>query len=100
LEHEAVDEAVAFGIPAPTPEFPNDSNIHMVVVLHHNSRRHVTEAVLLKHLKSVLPETKIPEKIHIVDSIPKTPTGKLLRASVAQQFTNVAKKASATKSKL
>ncbi|KAJ3415367.1 hypothetical protein HDV05_005104 [Chytridiales sp. JEL 0842] len=89
LEHESVEEAVAFGVSAPTPEYPNNSNIQVAVVLFPNAKRHVTEATLLKYLQNVLLESKMPEKIHIVDSLPKSASGKLMRADVARRFREV-----------
>jgi acyl-CoA synthetase (AMP-forming)/AMP-acid ligase II len=45
-----------------------------------------SEAALMEHCKKHLADFKVPKKIHIVDKIPRTATGKLQRRAVAAAF--------------
>jgi acyl-CoA synthetase (AMP-forming)/AMP-acid ligase II len=77
--HPAVKEAVSFGVPHPTW----GEEVGAAVVLNEP----VTEKELLAHARSRLADFKVPRHLYIVDSIPKTPTGKIQRRFVAEQFT-------------
>jgi acyl-CoA synthetase (AMP-forming)/AMP-acid ligase II len=77
--HPAVKEAVSFGVPHPTW----GEEVGAAVVL----KEPVTEKELLAFARSRLADFKVPRHLHIVDSIPKTPTGKIQRRFVAEQFT-------------
>ncbi len=80
LTHPSVVEVVAFGVPHPTlGEEPSAA-----VVL---SESTTTQAQLIAHCRSHLAHFKCPRRIHIVDSIPKTATGKVQRRLVAAAFT-------------
>ena len=80
LTHPSVAEVVAFGIPHPTlGEEPTAA-----VVL---SESTTTQSQLIAHCRSHLAQFKCPRRIHIVDSIPKTATGKVQRRLVAAAFT-------------
>ena len=48
---------------------------------------HVAEKELIAHCRKVLAEFKVPRRVHIVESIPRTPTGKVQRRFVAEQLT-------------
>lgn len=76
--HPAVKEAVSFGVPNPTW----GEEVAAAVVLN----RPVSEKELLAFARSRLADFKVPRHLHIVDSIPKTPTGKIQRRFVAEQF--------------
>jgi acyl-CoA synthetase (AMP-forming)/AMP-acid ligase II len=76
--HPAVKEAVSFGVPHPTW----GEEVGAAVVLNEP----VTEKDLLAFVRSRLADFKVPRHLHIVDSIPKTPTGKIQRRFVAEQF--------------
>jgi acyl-CoA synthetase (AMP-forming)/AMP-acid ligase II len=76
--HPAVKEAVSFGVPHPTW----GEEVGAAVVLNEP----VTEKELLAFARSRLADFKVPRHLHIVDSIPKTPTGKIQRRFVAEQF--------------
>jgi acyl-CoA synthetase (AMP-forming)/AMP-acid ligase II len=76
--HPAVKEAVSFGIPHPTW----GEEVGAAVVLNET----VTEKELLAFARTRLADFKVPRHLHIVDSIPKTPTGKIQRRFVAEQF--------------
>ncbi|HVH65457.1 MAG TPA: acyl--CoA ligase [Candidatus Acidoferrum sp.] len=78
VAHPAVAEAVSFGVPHETW----GEVVEAAVV----TRQPVTERELQNHCRTLLAEFKIPGRIHIVDAIPKTPTGKVQRRFVAQQF--------------
>ena len=77
--HPAVKEAVCFGVPHPTW----GEEVAAAVVL----TEHVAEKELIAHCRKVLAEFKVPRRVHIVESIPRTPTGKVQRRFVAEQLT-------------
>jgi acyl-CoA synthetase (AMP-forming)/AMP-acid ligase II len=76
--HPAVREAVTFGVPHPTW----GEEVAAAVVL----REPATEKELLAFARERLADFKVPKRLHIVEAIPKTPTGKIQRRFVAQQF--------------
>jgi acyl-CoA synthetase (AMP-forming)/AMP-acid ligase II len=76
--HPSVKEAVSFGVPHPTW----GEEVGVAVVL----SAPVTEKELLAFCRSHLADFKVPRHLHFVDSIPKTPTGKIQRRFVAEQF--------------
>jgi acyl-CoA synthetase (AMP-forming)/AMP-acid ligase II len=77
--HPAVKEAVSFGVPHPTW----GEQIAAAVVVDEP----VTEKELLTFCRSRLADFKVPSRLYFVDMIPKTPTGKIQRRFVAEQFT-------------
>ena len=79
LSHPAVEEAVAFGVPHPT----HGEEPAAAVVLGSEA----TERDLVAHCRQSLAPFKVPRKIHIVDSIPRTATGKVQRRIVAEAVT-------------
>jgi acyl-CoA synthetase (AMP-forming)/AMP-acid ligase II len=79
LRHPAVAEAVAFGFPHPVW----GEEVGAAVVL----REPETEAALLKYCREHLAEFECPKKLYIVESIPKTATGKIQRGNVAGTLT-------------
>ena len=79
LSHPAVEEAVAFGVPHPT----HGEEPAAAVVLGSEA----TERDLVAHCRRSLASFKVPRKIHIVDSIPRTATGKVQRRVVAEAVT-------------
>jgi acyl-CoA synthetase (AMP-forming)/AMP-acid ligase II len=78
LAHPAVLEAVSFGVPHATW----GEEVAAVVVL----SAAASEADLLRHCRDRIADFKCPKRIHIVDSIPRTATGKLQRRQVAAAF--------------
>ena len=76
LSHPAVAEAVAFGVPHPTW----GEEVAAAVVL----REPQSESALLAHCRERLADFKCPKKIHVVDAIPRTATGKVQRRAVAE----------------
>jgi acyl-CoA synthetase (AMP-forming)/AMP-acid ligase II len=76
LSHPAVAEAVAFGVPHAT----HGEEPAAAVVLGSEA----TERDLVAHCRQSLAAFKVPRKIHIVDAIPRTATGKVQRRIVAE----------------
>jgi acyl-CoA synthetase (AMP-forming)/AMP-acid ligase II len=76
--HPAVKEAVAFGVPHPTW----GEEVAAAVVL----AAPATEKELLAYSRERLADFKVPKRLHFVDSIPRTPTGKVQRRFVAEQL--------------
>jgi acyl-CoA synthetase (AMP-forming)/AMP-acid ligase II len=76
--HPRVKEAVAFGVPHPTW----GEEVAAAVVVDGQ----VSEKELQAHCRQTLAEFKVPRRIHIVAAIPRTPTGKVQRRFVAEQF--------------
>jgi acyl-CoA synthetase (AMP-forming)/AMP-acid ligase II len=83
LTHPAVAEAVAFGMPHSTW----GEEVACAVVL----REQQPESVLLDHCKKHLADFKCPKKIYIVETIPRTATGKIQRRAVAAAFSGASK---------
>ena len=77
--HPAVAEVVSFGV----PHRVYGEVVAAAVVL----RFAADEAGLISHCRSRLADFKCPAKIHIVEKIPRTATGKVQRRAVAAQFT-------------
>jgi acyl-CoA synthetase (AMP-forming)/AMP-acid ligase II len=77
--HPAVREAVSFGVPHATW----GEEVAAAVVLN----QPITEKELLIFCRERLADFKVPRHLHIVEMIPKTPTGKIQRRFVAEQFT-------------
>ena len=75
LKHPAVVEAVSFGVPHPT----HGEEPTAAVVL--GAKAEARE--LIAHCRKHLAPFKCPRVIHIVDSIPRTATGKVQRRIVA-----------------
>jgi len=76
--HPAVAEAVCFGQP--------DPNWGEVVAAAVVLRSAADRKELLAHCRSHLAEFKVPSQLYIVDSIPRTATGKVHRRFVADAF--------------
>jgi len=75
LTHPAVAEAVCFGIPDRT----YGEAVAAAVVL----KGEATEKELISHCRSVLSDFKCPRTIYIMETIPRTATGKIQRRNVA-----------------
>ena len=75
LQHPAVAEAVAFGVPHPSW----GEEVAAAVVL----RQEATPGQLLDFCRERLADFKIPRQLYIVSEIPRTPTGKVQRRHVA-----------------
>ena len=79
LQHPAVAEACCFGI----PDRVYGEGVAAAVVL----KETATEKDLIAHCRSSLSEFKCPTTIYIMDSIPRTATGKIQRRNVAAAIT-------------
>ncbi|MCJ7420490.1 AMP-binding protein [Sphingomicrobium astaxanthinifaciens] len=78
-EHPAVLECAVIG--APCPERGQRVEAHVVLAPGHAADAALVEA-LQAHVKRTIAPYKYPRAIHFVDSLPKTPTGKLRRAAL------------------
>jgi acyl-CoA synthetase (AMP-forming)/AMP-acid ligase II len=81
LSHPAVAEALAFGVPHATW----GEEVAAAVVLKENSP--TTEPELVAFCKERLADFKRPKKFYIVETIPRTATGKIARGAVAKALT-------------
>jgi len=79
LRHPAVAEACCFGI----PDRVYGEGVAAAVVL----KEAATEKELIAHCRSSLSDFKCPTTIYILDSIPRTATGKIQRRNVAAAIT-------------
>lgn len=78
LEHAGVAEAVAFGVP------DEEWGERLVAaVIPHPSRRPTPE-VLREHCREGLQRAKVPRQVLVVDELPRTTTGKVSRAGLAE----------------
>jgi natural product biosynthesis luciferase-like monooxygenase protein len=78
MDHPAVFQAVAFGVPHPTL----GEDVAAAVVLRGNAS--ATEKELREFAATRLADYKVPRQILIVSEIPKGPTGKLRRVGLAE----------------
>jgi acyl-CoA synthetase (AMP-forming)/AMP-acid ligase II len=78
LTHPAVGEAVCFGVPHPAW----GEEVAAAVVLKANA----SESEIMAFCRERLADFKRPKKIHIVQTIPRTATGKIQRRAVAAEF--------------
>jgi acyl-CoA synthetase (AMP-forming)/AMP-acid ligase II/acyl carrier protein len=83
LEHPAVSQAVAFGM----PHRSLGEAVAAVIV----KRVDVTERELRQHVAERLAPYKIPQQIVFVESIPKGPTGKVQRIGLAEKLIHLLK---------
>ena len=79
LSHECVSEAVAFGVPH---SVHGEEPVAAVVL-----KNDISERELINFCKEKIATFKVPRKIHIVESIPRTATGKIQRRIVAEVIT-------------
>jgi acyl-CoA synthetase (AMP-forming)/AMP-acid ligase II len=83
LAHPQIAEAVCFGVPHATW----GEEVAAAVVL----KGGCNESDILSFCKERLADFKRPKKIHIVEAIPRTATGKIQRKNVAAAFSGDAK---------
>jgi long-chain acyl-CoA synthetase len=78
--HPAVAEASVVG----APDAYRGETVHAYVVL---KRGHgpVTEQELIDHCRELLAAYKAPREVHLVDAVPKTATGKILRRELRER---------------
>ncbi len=76
LAHPAVAEALAFGVPHPMW----GEEVNAAVVL----REPATEAAILAFCKERLADFKMPKRLYVVETRPRTATGKIQRGAVGK----------------
>lgn len=80
--HPAVLESAAVGVPSEYGE----EEVKIVVVLREDAR--VTEAELLAEVTGSMPEYMLPRYVEIVEILPKTPTEKVRKAPLRENWNN------------
>src|SRR5581483_9813472 len=78
LAHPAVSEAVSFGVPHATW----GEEVAAAVVLREGAA--ASDAELIGFCRERLPDFKCPKRIHLLQSIPRTASGKIQRLNVAK----------------
>ncbi|QZT59619.1 acyl-CoA synthetase [Mycolicibacterium austroafricanum] len=78
--HSAVEEVAVFGLPHPVWV---EAVVAAVVV---RDGMEVTEDELASHCRAHLAGFKTPKQVYFVDSLPKNPSGKLLKRVLRDQF--------------
>lgn len=78
--HDAIEEAAVFGVAHPVWV----EAVVAAVVLRAGAG--VTESDVLRHCRDHLAGFKTPKQVFFVDSLPKNPSGKLLKRDLRQQF--------------
>ncbi|XP_042512686.1 probable CoA ligase CCL9 [Macadamia integrifolia] len=80
LAHPDIAQAVAFGV----PDDKYGEEINCAIIPGEGSK--IDEEEVLKHCKKNLASFKVPKKVFITDTVPKTATGKIQRRIVAEHF--------------
>ncbi|KAF3432983.1 hypothetical protein FNV43_RR24085 [Rhamnella rubrinervis] len=80
LSHPDVAQAVAFGV----PDDKYGEEINCAIIPREGSN--LDEAEVLRFCKTNLAAFKVPKKVFLTDSLPKTATGKIQRRIVAEHF--------------
>ena len=80
LSHPEVAQGVAFGV----PDDKYGEEINCAVIPREGSS--LDEEQVMRHCKKNLASFKVPKKVFITDSLPKTATGKIQRRIVAEHF--------------
>jgi long-chain acyl-CoA synthetase len=78
--HPAVAEASVFGI----PDDLYGEQVAAAVVA--KPARSITEEELKEHIGEYLTKFKVPARIFLLDSLPKNPSGKILKRKLREQF--------------
>jgi acyl-CoA synthetase (AMP-forming)/AMP-acid ligase II len=78
LDHPAVEEAVAFGV----AHRVHGEEASAAVVL----KDEATTKELIAFCKTRLADFKVPRVIHVMDEIPRGPTGKIQRRTLTELF--------------
>ncbi|KAF5732361.1 AMP-dependent synthetase and ligase family protein [Tripterygium wilfordii] len=80
LSHPDISQAVAFGV----PDDKYGEEINCAIIPREGSN--IDEADVTRFCKKNLAAFKVPKKVFITDSLPKTASGKIQRRIVAQHF--------------
>ena len=78
LRHPSVAEAVCFGV----PDKKYGEVVQAAVVLSEN----VSTDAIRSFCSDYLSDFKIPDKIYVLDTLPRTATGKIQRRHIAAEF--------------
>ena len=78
VQHPAVQDAICFGV----PDEKFGEEVHAAVVLNGDATQEDIQAFCKKYLI----DFKVPKTVHIVDTLPRTATGKIQRRNVAALF--------------
>ena len=81
LQYPGVAEAVAFGLPHPVW----GEEVAVAIV----PQGPLTESEILRYLRGRVADFKVPKKVFIVESIPRTATGKVQRRHVAAAMASI-----------
>jgi fatty-acyl-CoA synthase len=83
FKHPKVAEAAVIGV-------PHDYWMEAVLVaVVPKENETLTEEEVMEHCKGLLAGYKVPKKVVIVESIPKNPSGKMLKRELRQRFSNI-----------
>jgi len=82
-QHPTVAEAAAVGLP---DELYGEEVAAFVVL---KAGHTTTEAEIKEHCRARLADFKCPKVVHIVEELPKGPTGKVLKRELARNFKQV-----------
>ncbi|XP_068644542.1 probable CoA ligase CCL9 [Aristolochia californica] len=80
LSHPDVTQAVAFGVP--DDKYGEEINCAIIP----RDGADIDESEVLRYCKKNLASFKVPKRVFITDSVPKTATGKIQRRFVAEHF--------------
>ncbi|KAL5551668.1 hypothetical protein UlMin_001844 [Ulmus minor] len=80
VSHPDIAQAVAFGV----PDEKYGEEINCAVIPREGSE--IDEEEVLRFCKKILATFKVPKKVFMTDSLPKTATGKIQRRIVAEHF--------------
>ncbi|XP_052202523.1 probable CoA ligase CCL9 [Diospyros lotus] len=80
LSHPYINQAVAFGVP--DDKYGEEINCAVIP----NEGSNIDEAEVRSFCKKNVAAFKVPKKVFITDSLPKTATGKIQRRIVAEHF--------------
>ncbi|XP_065858253.1 probable CoA ligase CCL9 [Euphorbia lathyris] len=80
LSHPEIAQAVCFGV----PDEKYGEEINCAIIPREGSK--IDEAEVVSYCKKNLASFKVPKKVFITDSVPKTATGKIQRRIVSEHF--------------
>ncbi|KAJ1675123.1 Peroxisomal-coenzyme A synthetase, partial [Spiromyces aspiralis] len=83
LQHPGVAEAVSFGVDDEI--YGQEVNV-AVVPKNNDAGKALTEDGIVKFMQENVAKFKVPKKVYIADSLPRTATGKIQRRVVAEHF--------------
>jgi len=83
--HPKITEAAVFGVPDPIW----GQNVHAAVVL--EKGKHMTVKEVVEFCKANLASFKKPKQVEFVETLPRSPIGKILRSELRKRFQNQGK---------